>query len=192
MNQRITATCSQIQDLLGEFCRQQNAELTRLATQMGAMFAGGGQLLIAAGAAFQPVAQLLSGHFTYRLGFDRPVLPAVTLGSDQMLLTAMMNAGQFDQRLVRHYRSLGSARHLLLILNDGSPSNALQLLRDEVMENEQPVALLTVTREQEPLCRDGIDICLELGTDSVPRQLELTLIAGQLLCELVESELFGV
>jgi D-sedoheptulose 7-phosphate isomerase len=192
MNQKITASCSQLQGLLEDFCQQQGNELNRLAQQLGALFASGGQLLLAGGAAFQPVVQLLAGHFTYRLGFDRPALPAIALGSDPMLTAAMANCGMLDQHLVRHYRALNSDNHLLLIFNDGSSSAALRALRDEALDNDRPVALMTVESQSDPLCRDGVDICIDLGTALAPRQLELSLFAGQLLCELVEAELFGV
>jgi D-sedoheptulose 7-phosphate isomerase len=192
MNQKISASCSQLQGLLEEFCQQQGVELARLAQQLSTVFAGGGQLLIAGGAAFQPVAQLLAGHFTYRLGFDRPVLPAIALGSDSTLTVLMMNAGEFDQHLVRHYRALRSDNHLLLMLNDGSASAPLRALRDEVLEDNGQVALLTTDSHSDPMCRDGVEICLDVGTSLISRQLELTVFIGHLLCELVEAELFGV
>lgn len=192
MNQKIMASCSQLQGLLEDFCQQQGDELNRLAQQLGALFAGGGQLLLAGSAAFQPVVQLLAGHFTYRLGFDRPALPAIALGSDPMLAALMANSGEPNQHLVRHYRALNSENHLLLMFNDGSSSAALRALRDELLDNDRPVTLVTAERQSDPLCRDGVDICIELGTALVPRQLELSLFAGQLLCELVETELFGV
>ncbi len=192
MNQKITESCSQLQGLLENFCQQQGDDLNRLARQLGGLFAGGGQLLLAGSAAFQPVVQLLAGHFTYRLGFDRPVLPAIALGSDAVLTAVMTNTGAQDQSLVRHYRALNSDNHLLLMFSDGSGSAALQMLRDEALDNERQVALLTSDRSSDPLCRDGVEVCIDLGTTLVARQLELSLFAGQLLCELVEAELFGV
>lgn len=192
MNQKISESCRQLQELLEKFTQQQGGSLTRLSQQLGELFAGGGQLLLAGSAAFQPVVQLLAGHFTYRLGFDRPVLPAVALGSDHALLTVMMNNGEQEQHLVRHYRAIGSENHLLLLLNDGSSSPALLALRDEVLDNGHQVALLTAESQSDPLCRDGVDICIDMETSLLPRQLELSLFAGQVLCELVEAELFGI
>lgn len=192
MDQKIAASCSQLQELLEKFRQQQGADLQNLARQLAALFASGGQLLLAGSAAFQPVVQLLAGHFTYRLGFDRPVLPALALGSDPMLAAVMNNAGAGEQLLVRHYRALNSENHLLLILNDGAAANGLRALRDEVLDNEGQVALITGNNQSDPLCRDGVDCCIDLGTGQVSRQLELALFAGQLLCELVETELFGV
>jgi len=192
MNRKITATCGQLQELLEDFGQQQGDGLSRLAQQIATMFAGGGQLMLAGSAAFQPIVQLLSGHFAYRLGFDRPALPAIALGSDPLLTAVMGNHGEFEQALVRHYRAVNSENHLLLLFNDGSASAPLRALRDEALGNDCQVALLTANSNSDLLCREGVEICIDFGTEQVARQLELGLFAGQLLCELVESELFGV
>lgn len=192
MNQKISASCTQLQGLLDDFSRQQGSAMTHLAQQLSSLFSGGGQLLLAGNSVFLPVVQLLAGHFTYRLGFDRPVLPTIALGGDPVLAAVMSNSAQRDKLLVRHYRSLVSENHLLLLFSDGSADAALKALRDEVLDSERPVALLSATGQSDPLCRDGVDICIGLAAESVARQLELSLFAGQLLCELVESELFGI
>ncbi|NOQ41631.1 MAG: SIS domain-containing protein [Desulfuromusa sp.] len=191
MDQRITTTCSQTVALLEQFCREQNNELTRLAKRLGVLFAEGGHLLIAGNGSLQPVAQQLASQFAFRLSFDRPVLPTVCLGSDPVLNNRMLSRGQFEQHLVRHYRALNSQHHLLLLFNDGSEAVALKNLRDEVVENEQAVALISYDCWKDPLLGDDIDICLNLTTNSAPRQLELAQFVGHLLCELVEAELFG-
>jgi len=191
MNQRITTTCSKTVALLEQFCREQNNELIRLAKRLGVLFTEGGHLLIAGNGSLQPVAQQLASQFAFRLSFDRPVLPAVCLGSDPVLNSRMLAEGQPEQHLVRHYRALNSQQHLLLLFNDGSEALPLKNLRDEVIENEQAVALISSDCWKDPLQSGDIDICLNLATNSTPRQLELAQFVGHLLCELVEAELFG-
>jgi D-sedoheptulose 7-phosphate isomerase len=80
----------------------------------------------------------------------------------------------------------------LLLFSDGSDVAALRVVRDEALDNGQPVALISSRGEADPLCRDGVGLCLDLGTESLTRSHELTLFVGHLLCELVEAELFGV
>lgn len=191
MKQRIATTCRQTVDMLEQFCREQNGELVRLAKSIGSLFAEGGHLLVAGNGALQPVAQQLASQFAFRLNFDRPALPAVCLGSDAVLTTRMSSAGKLDQHLVRHYRALNSQQHLLLVLNDGTDAAPLINLCEEVLENEQPIALVSFAGQNDPLNSDGVDYCLDLSTTVVPRQLELTQFIGHLLCELVEAELFG-
>ena len=191
MNQHIDATCKQTTKLLEQFCREQDKGLIQLAKQLSALFAEGGHLLIAGNGALQPMAQQLASQFAFQLNFERPGLPAICLGSDPLLSSQMMIAGQLEQHLVKHYRAINSQNHLLLILNDGSDTTALKNLRDEVIENGQPIALISHACDQDSLANKGIDHCLNLAAKTATRQLELTLFIGHLLCELVETELFG-
>ncbi|MBN1956956.1 MAG: SIS domain-containing protein [Desulfuromonadales bacterium] len=191
MNQQIVATCNQAVQLLELYCQDQNDQLSRLAGKLAATFTEGGQLLIAANGCLQPVAQLMASQFVFRLSFKRPVLPTLCLGSDQILNNRIHADGQDEHLFVRHYRAINSQKHLLLLLNDGSDAAPLNALRDEVQEAEQEVALISFDCRKDPLMNKGIEICLNLGTSSVPRQIELAQFSGHLLCELVESELFG-
>ena len=192
MNQRIADATKQAVQLLGKLEGNQAAELSQLAQKLSANFAGGGQLLVAGSGTLQSLAQLLAGHFSYKLSFDRPVLPAIALGADAVLAAAMAHSAQSDQLLARHYRALNSPQHLLLLFSDGAGLDALRAVRDEALDAGQPVALLSTRGESDPLCRDGVDICIDLGTGDLVRSHELIFFIGHLLCELVESELFGV
>ena len=186
----ISAACRQTVGLFEKFSCEQNNELVQLAKRLGTLFAEGGQLLIAGNDSLQSVAQQLANQFSFRLSFDRPVLPAICLGNDPVLSHRMMATGQFDQHLVRHYRALNPQQHLLLLLNDGSTAAPLMNLRDEVIEDEQTVALISSDCQKDPLRSADVAICLNLATESVLRQIELTQFVGHLLCELVEAELF--
>ncbi len=191
MLSHVSVTCRQTVELFEKFCDEQGNELIVLAKRLGALFAEGGQLLLAGTDPLQSVAQQLASQFSYRLSFDRPVLPAIYLGGDQVLNNRMIATGQFEQHLVRHYRALNSQHHFLLLLSEGlSTAEPLINLRDEVIEDEQPVILISSDCRKDPLCSADIDTCLDLSTESVPRQIELAQFVGHLLCELVEAELF--
>jgi D-sedoheptulose 7-phosphate isomerase len=177
--------------MLEDFCQEQGDSLARMAKCLAGIFAEGGQLLVAGNGCLHPAAQLMASQFSFRLSFDRPTLPALCLGSDLVLNSRMIGDGQAEQLFVRHYRAVNSEKHLLLLINDGSESVALKMLRDEVLENGQSVVLISYDCRKDPLLNRDMDICLNLASRSVPRQLELTQFIGHLLCELVETELFG-
>jgi D-sedoheptulose 7-phosphate isomerase len=191
MDQQISTTCRQAVELCEKFCREQNNQLILLAKQLGTLFTEGGHLLIAGNGSLQPVAQQLASQFSFRLGFDRPALPAICLGSDSVLNGQMIAAGQLEQHLVRHYRVLNTQQHLLLLLSDGSTAAPLIKLRDEVIENEQSVVLISGDCQADPLRSTDVGLCLDLATKAIPRQIELAQFVGHLLCELVVAELFG-
>lgn len=191
MNRKISAARQRSTELLNKFCQEQDRELIRLAKRIATLFAEGGQLLVAGNGVLQPVAQQLTSYFSFRLSFDRPALPAVCLGSDAVLTGQMFSAGQFDQYLVRHYRTLNTQNHLVLILNAGGSAGELKNLCDEIVENDQPIALISHNSANDPLNATAVEINLDLATSSPPRQVELSQFVGHLLCELVEAELFG-
>ncbi len=191
MHQRVITSSSQMVQLLEQFSQQQGIELGKLAVRIGEIYASGGQLLLAGNGNMQTLSQLLASHFTYRLGFDRPVLPAVALGSDPVLANAMAGSAR-EQLLVRQYRSLNCQTSLLLLFSDGTGNAALRNLLEEALEDDLPVAVISTNRQSDSLCRDELEFCLSTGASAVSRQLELALFAGHTLCELVEAELFGV
>ncbi len=186
----ISIACRQTVELFEKFCAEQNHELILLAKRLGTLFAEGGQLLLAGNGSLQLVAQQLASQFSFRLSFDRPVLPAICLGSDPVLNARMIASGEFEQHLVRHYRALNAQQYLLLLLNDGSSAVSLVNLRDEAVEDEQTVVLISSDCQNDPLRSADVKTCLNLATESVPRQIEVTQFVGHLLCELVEAELF--
>lgn len=191
MNQDITRISRETIEALDNYCRQQNDTLSRLVNAIAAQFAEGGHLLLAGSGPFQPLAQLIASHFVLHLNYDRPVLPAICLGGDPILNNPMYGAAHHEKHLVRHYRALNSPQHLLVLFNDGSSDLSLQVVRDEVLDNDQPVALISADCSQDPLFSQDISFCLDLGVSDIPRQLELVQFTGHLLCQLVEKELFG-
>ncbi len=191
MNQYIDAVCRQVNNLHTQFCQEQGVALGALASRLAALFAEGGQLLVAGHGPMVSVAQMLAAQFTYKLDFDRPALPALCLGSDPLLATQMLSGGQSDQLLLRHYRAINSAEHLLLVYSDGSAAPELSALIEDVKDNNQPVFLLSGNSATDPLLQENLDAALDLGNGSAPRLIEIAQFAGHLLCELVEKELFG-
>ncbi len=190
MDSRITQYASQNTALIQRFCDTQRAEIEGLAKQIANLFADGGQLLTVGTGICHSVAQLVATVFAYRLNFDRPALPAICLGSDSSLAAAMASAGDYEQLFIRHYRALNSEKQLLLLFADGAPSPALERLRDEMLENDQGIVLLAGAGSGDPLYCDELELCLDLATANLARQIELMQFAGHILCELVEGELF--
>jgi D-sedoheptulose 7-phosphate isomerase len=190
MDSHINQSVNQHKELIQHFCETQQMEIKRLAGRIANLFTDGGQLLTVGVGIFHPVAQLVATAFAYRLHFDRPALPAICLGSDSALAAAMSSAGYYEQLFLRHYRALNGEKQLLLLFGNGIPSPALERLRDEMLENDQGVALFSGAGTGDPLYCDEIEWCLNLATANLARQIEIMQFAGHLLCELVEGELF--
>lgn len=191
MNERIANSAATLTRLHEQFHEENSDRLKDLVTRLVSTFNGGGQLLLAATGNLQPIAQLTANHFTHRLSFDRPSLPAVALGNDATLAASLTRSSQQQLLLAYHYRSLVSSNHLLLIFSDGNEDPQLtELVR--VASGNQPLVLMIPQKSSNSELIKATDLQLLAGTDSPARLLELSLFCGNLLCELVEAELFGV
>ncbi len=190
MNPLIVNAGTELSAQVTRFCADEAEVLEGLAQRLAELFAEGGRLLTAGTGMMQFVAQLVAAQFAYRLDFHRPALPAICLGSDALLMSAMVTAGDYEQSLLRHYRILEQEHQLLLLFSDGRPDAAVRRLWDELREQQVPLALVSVSGAEDPLYSDDITSCLHLVATAKARQLELMQFTGHLLAELVEAELF--
>lgn len=190
MDSRMVQSAGLHRELIQRFCDTQQMEVERLARRMTNLFTDGGQLLTVGAGLLYPVAQLVATVFAYRLDFDRPAFPAICLGSDSSLAVAMASAGDYEQLFLRHYRALAGEKQLLLLFSNGAPNSSLERLRDEMLGNDQAVALFSGAGTKDPLYCEDLEWCLDLATSMRARQIELMQFAGNVLCGLVEAELF--
>jgi D-sedoheptulose 7-phosphate isomerase len=166
----------------------QGGDLVRLAERILEVFHGGGRLLVVGGGSLGGVAALIANRFLYRLSLERPSLPALSLGLDAQLATALARDGGSSQYFSRQLQALTTGGDLLLILSEVWPDEAVQ----EALQAARRLGCSTaavVPRKVEPA--DPPDFLFCLDTDSVARMAEGALLFGQLLCEMVEGELFG-
>lgn len=190
MNTLIVNAGTELSTQVTSLCANQAEELERLAQRLTELFAEGGRLLTTGTGMLQFVAQMTAAQFAHRLDFHRPALPAICLGSDALLFSTMVTSGDYEQSLVRHYRILANDRHLVLFFSDGQPDSALKRLRDELLDQDVPVVLVSAAGTEDPLHSDENTQCLNLAVSAKARQIELMQFTGHLLCELVEAELF--
>ncbi len=175
--------------LLGECLAGHGEGLERLAGELVAGFNQGGRLLLAGSGPLGTVAELVADLFLYRLSFERPSLPALALGRDPSLAACMLRDGQGRAYFSRQLRALAGGNDLLLVLADGSRDEALLDLLPLARQLECKTAL--IVPEGAPLAGEEVDFLFALKTAAPTRLLEMGLFMGQLLCELVEGELFG-
>lgn len=166
----------------------QSDEILRLAERAVEVFHSGGRLLVIGGGSLGGVAALIANRFLYRLSLERPSLPALSLGLDAQLATALARDGGSRQYYSRQLQALSTGGDLLLVFSEAWPDEALQ----EVLQTARRLgcsAAAILPRKAEPV--DTPDFLFRLDTDSVARMTEGALLFGQLLCEMVEGELFG-
>lgn len=187
---RISATIEQQIALLDPFLLSQEGLLKELACRLAENFHGGGRLFLAGSGPFGTIASLLGQSFLHRQTIERPALPAIALTNDAGLATFLAADDKSHQVFSRQLRALATAADTLMVLAGTEISAADR----DVLETAQQLACQTVliagAQNMPSACSPAISV--QIPTDSQPRLLEGSLLIGNLLCSLIEAELFGI
>lgn len=150
----------------------------------------GNRLLVAGSGLLSGIADHIANIFLFRLGFDRPPLPAIALGGNAGLEQGLARDGQHRQYFQRQLRSIAATGDIFLALSDGHRDEALVEVLATARQAGCQTALLLPARTE--FGDEPPDVLIPVETTSPARLYEGALFFGQLLCELVEADLFGI
>lgn len=188
-----------LSEKIGRAVQEQSALLAtfHLQTEALAGFAGRivdtfhqrGRLLVFGNGTMGAIANLLATNFLHRLSLERPPLPVLSLCQDITLATALERTDQGRQFFARQLGVLAQAPDIVLALADFHRDEALQ---EGLAAARQAGCTIAVLRPGPEEAAEAADFRFRLDTESLPRAMEGALFFGNLLCELVEGELFGI
>lgn len=187
---KISAAITQQVTILDPFLISQKPLLNSLAEHLVATFHQGGRLFLIGSGPFGAIAGLIGQTFLHRQTLERPALPAIALTNDAGLATYLASDDLGNQLFSRQLRALASSQDTVLALAGTNLSPADR----EALGTARQLGCRTIliVSEQAELADIRTDISLSLPSDSMPRLLENTLFIGNLLCALIEGELFGI
>jgi D-sedoheptulose 7-phosphate isomerase len=187
---KISAAVAQQIALLDPYLLTHKPLLDSLAAHLVHTFHHEGRLFLIGSGPFGAVAGLIGQTFLHRQTMERPALPAIALTNDAGLATFLASDEQGSQLFSRQLRALATDQDTALLLAGTSLSPADR----EALSMAQQLGCRTIliASEQADLENFLPDISLPLPSDSLPRLLESALFIGNLLCALVEGELFGI
>lgn len=134
-------------------------------------------------------AQHLAAELSSRFYFDRPPLNAEALHCNTSYLTAVGNDYGYDQVFARLLRGTGHKGDVLVgISTSGNSKNILQAY--EVCR-EKGIMIISLTGSTGGKMKDMSDLLLNVPSTDTPRIQECHIMIGHIICELVETALFG-
>ena len=147
------------------------------------------KLLIAGNGGSAADAQHLAAEFVNRFGFDRPGLPAIALTTDTSILTAVGNDSSFDRVFARQIEALGTPGDVFMgISTSGASHNLMEALN---ACKKHKIVTIGLTGIYGGHMKDLCDICIKVPSGETPRIQEVHILAGHIICNLVEEELFS-
>ncbi|MBX7056639.1 MAG: D-sedoheptulose 7-phosphate isomerase [Leptospirales bacterium] len=158
-------------------------------------FRRGGKTLFCGNGGSAADAQHLATEFSirYRARPERPSLPSISLAADSSAVTACGNDFGFDQIFARQVEGLGRPEDAIVgITTSGNSLNVIAALRVARQRGMCVVALsggdggLLAKAE-----RASIDHLIVVPAADTARIQECHIMLGQILCAIVEKELYG-
>lgn len=188
--EKIARAVAELGKCLEESILADPAPLTVFAGEVVAAFHRNNRLYLAGSGPLAAVAELVADRFLHRLAFERPQLPVLALAGSTTLQLSLARDGLQRQAAARQLRLFAAADDILLLFTDGQRDESLS----EVLQAARQAGCRTVVVGP-PRGEGGDDLVdhrFSLASDSPARLAEAALFFGQLLCELVEAELFGI
>ena len=189
LSEKITNSTRELSELI-ESLNLQSEEMGSFAQRIVEAFHQERRLFFLGVGPLGALADLAASRFLHRLSLERPPLPAFSLNRDTSFLSGLEGDGLGDEFFSRQLRVLASGGDIVLIMANNFRDGKVQEALCAARELGCFTAMLAPAREEPS--GDMPDLCFRIDCESTGRLAEVYLFFGQMLCELVEAELFGI
>jgi len=133
-------------------------------------------------------AQHIAAEFVNRFQLDRHPLPAMALTTDTSIITSVANDYSFEEIFSKQIQALGVEGDILLAIStSGNSNNILSAIRTA---KEKGLYTLGLIGGDGGKMLTLVDLPMVVESNETPRVQETHILAGHLICELVEYILF--
>lgn len=166
-----------------------STNLSEISDVITECFKSGGKLLICGNGGSAADSQHLATELVSRFFLERKALDAEALTVNTSTLTAVANDYSFDKVFSRQVEAKGKKRDVLLsISTSGNSKNVI-----EAIKTAKSIGIKTIgfagNDTDSLICRMS-DYYVSIPSNSTPRIQEAHILAGHIICEIVEKNLF--
>ncbi|MFT4822354.1 MAG: phosphoheptose isomerase [Halioglobus sp.] len=138
------------------------------------------------------LSQLFASNLINRFEYDRPGLPALSLGQSGSNLSATSDTSNINDIFARQITALGQAGDVLFCISSECNHQSLQYAIQAAQErNMMIVALSNSSNQQLGNMLRHKDVELIVTAQRQPHVVEVQTMVIQCICELIELSLFG-
>lgn len=131
----------------------------------------------------------LATEFVSRFYKDRHAFNAISLTSNNALITALSNDFSYDKAFSRQIEAIGKKGDILFALStSGNSKNIIESLN---IANEMGLLTIGFTGQKESLMDTLCSILIKIPSTETPNIQEAQMTLGHLICLLVEEELLN-
>ena len=170
------------------FIKGNVSELILLAEKIVLAFTNDRKLLICGNGGSAADAQHLAAEFVNRSELERPPLPAIALTTDTSIITCVGNDYCVDDVFSKQVKAIGTEGDILLIISTSGNSN--NILEAAKAARNNGIYIIGLAGRNGGQLADIADSILIVQSDSGPRIQETHILAGHIICRLVDYILF--
>jgi len=170
------------------FVQKNTSQLIDCAEYISKAFKNDRKLMLCGNGGSAADAQHIAAEFVNRFLLDRRPLPAMALTTDTSIITSVANDYRYEDVFSKQIQALGVEGDILLAIStSGNSKNILSAIKTAKEKGLYTVGLIG---------GDGgkmltlVDLSLVVVSNETPRVQETHILAGHLICELVEYILF--
>jgi D-sedoheptulose 7-phosphate isomerase len=183
--ERILADSLKIKE---DFTRKNMSNLILLAEKIASAFTNDHKLMICGNGGSAADAQHIAAEFVNRYQLERPPLPALALTTDTSVITSIGNDYSFDDIFSKQIKALGVGGDILLIIStSGASKNVLSAAKDA---RDRGIYTAGFIGGDGGKLAKLVDLAMVVASDATPRIQETHILAGHILCHLVDYILF--
>ena len=170
------------------FIKGNTTGLLLLAEKIAFAFMNDRKLMLCGNGGSASDAQHIAAEFVNRFVLERPPLPAIALTTDTSVITSIGNDYTFDEVFSKQIKAIGMEGDILLAIStSGNSPNVTLAVKTAKAQGIYSVGLAG---------GDGgelatlADMALVVKAQSTPRVQESHILAGHIICQLVDYLLF--
>lgn len=152
-------------------------------------FKNGGKVMFCGNGGSAADAQHLAAELSGRFYLDRRPLPAEALHVNSSYITAVANDLSFAEVYSRIIEGTGKRGDILVALS--TSGNSENIIRAIKTANSQGLTTIGFTGEEGGLLKEAAAIPLLFPSSDTPVIQEMHMIAGHIICQTVETIMFG-
>ena len=171
-----------------DFIKEFGAKLILLAERIALAFTSDRKFVLCGNGGSAADAQHIAAEFVNRFELERPPLPALALTTDTSIITSIANDYSSDEIFSKQVKALGMEGDVLMgISTSGNSPNVI-----EAIKAGRNVGMYTVglTGGSGGKLAELVDMALVVRANRTARIQETQILAGHLICRLVDHILF--
>ena len=171
-----------------DFIKEFGAKIILLAERIALTFTSDRKLVLCGNGGSAADAQHIAAEFVNRFELERPPLPALALSTDTSIITSIANDYSSDEIFSKQVKALGMEGDVLMgISTSGNSANVI-----EAIKAGRNIGMYTVglTGGSGGKLAELVDMALVVRANKTARVQETQILAGHLICRLVDHILF--